>query len=154
MLRPLRSCPPSSPSAFGWDGALVEFRGFRGVDGSFQAFTLQLNRGGDPDGVALWFQRALALADGPEDFAPACLRCAPGPWVVLAGARVEAMAGYRYRVGLGRRSAGALRFECWRHYGPTIGWQRRCGPMPLHLFLAHRLAVPRLVQACGRAAKA
>ena len=154
MLRPLRSCPLSCPPAFGRDGALVEFHGFKGVDGSLHPFTLQLSRGGDPDGVARWFEQALALADGPEDFAPACLRCAPGPWILLAGARVEAMAGYRYRVGLGRRSGGALRLQCWRHYGATIGWQRRCGPMPLHQFLAHWLAGLQGVQTCGRAAKA
>jgi hypothetical protein len=31
---------------------------------------------------------------------------------------------------------------CWRRYPAGIGWQRRCGPMPLRTFLERFLDRP------------
>jgi hypothetical protein len=41
-------------------------------------------------------------------------------------------ARYRYLIRLRHREAGVC---CWRRYPEGIGWQRRCGPMPLELFV-------------------
>jgi hypothetical protein len=41
-------------------------------------------------------------------------------------------ASYRYLIQL--RSDGAA-LSCWRRYPEGIGWQRRCGPMPLAQFV-------------------
>jgi len=27
--------------------------------------------------------------------------------------------------------------QCWRYYPQGLGWQRRCGPMPLRAFIRH-----------------
>ena len=43
---------------------------------------------------------------------------------------------YRYLLRLAD-GAGAARISCWRRYGDGIGWQRRCGPMALELFIGH-----------------
>lgn len=39
---------------------------------------------------------------------------------------------YRYMIQLRRQGTNVC---CWRHYPKGIGWQRRCGPMPLELFV-------------------
>lgn len=41
-------------------------------------------------------------------------------------------ASYRYRIQLRRQG---IEVCCWRRYPEGIGWQRRCGPMPLELFV-------------------
>ena len=41
-------------------------------------------------------------------------------------------ATYRYLICLDRRGG---RLSCWRRYPEGLGWQRRCGPMPLALFI-------------------
>lgn len=43
---------------------------------------------------------------------------------------------YRYLLRLAD-GAGGARISCWRRYGDGIGWQRRCGPMALELFIGH-----------------
>ena len=43
---------------------------------------------------------------------------------------------YRYLLRLAEGPAAA-RICCWRRYGDGIGWQRRCGPMALELFISH-----------------
>lgn len=46
---------------------------------------------------------------------------------------------YRYRIDPRR---GGLQLSCWRRYPKGIGWQRRCGPMPLRLFIQRFNATP------------
>ncbi|MCP9913588.1 hypothetical protein KBZ07_09235 [Cyanobium sp. BA20m-14] len=41
-------------------------------------------------------------------------------------------ASYRYLLCLDRRGS---RISCWRRYPEGLGWQRRCGPMPLAQFI-------------------
>jgi hypothetical protein len=41
-------------------------------------------------------------------------------------------ASYRYLIRLRQRGAQVC---CWRRYPEGVGWQRRCGPMPLELFV-------------------
>ena len=43
-----------------------------------------------------------------------------------------AAATYRYLICLDRRGN---RLSCWRRYPEGLGWQRRCGPMPLAQFV-------------------
>jgi hypothetical protein len=48
-------------------------------------------------------------------------------------------ASYRYLIQL--RPGGAA-LSCWRRYPEGIGWQRRCGPMPLAQFV-RRFSAPQ-----------
>ncbi|MCX5941022.1 MAG: hypothetical protein NTX18_08430 [Cyanobium sp. LacPavin_0818_WC50_MAG_67_9] len=52
-------------------------------------------------------------------------------------------ATYRYLICLHRRGN---RLSCWRRYPEGLGWQRRCGPMPLahfiHRFNQHLISPP------------
>ena len=48
-------------------------------------------------------------------------------------------ASYRYLIQL--RPHGAA-LSCWRRYPEGIGWQRRCGPMPLAQFV-QRFSAPQ-----------
>ncbi len=48
----------------------------------------------------------------------------------------SAQVHYRYLLRLAN-GAGGGRISCWRRYGDGIGWQRRCGPMALELFIGH-----------------
>jgi hypothetical protein len=50
---------------------------------------------------------------------------------------------YRYLLRLAD-GAGGARISCWRRYGDGIGWQRRCGPMALELFIGHFASGARL----------
>ena len=55
---------------------------------------------------------------------------------------ITAGATYRYLICLDRRGS---RLSCWRRYPEGVGWQRRCGPMPLALFVrrfSQRLTSP------------
>lgn len=47
-------------------------------------------------------------------------------------AAVGQQASYRYRI---RWRQQGTELCCWRRYPEGIGWQRRCGPMPLELFV-------------------
>ncbi|MEB3322858.1 MAG: hypothetical protein VKI81_08535 [Synechococcaceae cyanobacterium] len=42
---------------------------------------------------------------------------------------------FRYEVRFHPRRRQPLWVEAWRRYPGAIGWQRRCGPMPLQCFL-------------------
>ena len=48
-------------------------------------------------------------------------------------------ARYRYLIRLRHRGAEMC---CWRRYPEGIGWQRRCGPMPLEQFVRRFSAGP------------
>ena len=59
------------------------------------------------------------------------------------GAPEAPTASYRYLICLDRRGS---RLSCWRRYPEGLGWQRRCGPMPLAQFICRFRqpgAVPR-----------
>ena len=49
---------------------------------------------------------------------------------------------YRYLLRLVSPQSQRLSVACWRRYSGGLGWQRRCGPMPLERFLARFLEVP------------
>lgn len=55
-------------------------------------------------------------------------------------APAAAAAHYRYLIQMG--PAGA-ELSCWRRYPEGIGWQRRCGPMPLPRFVQRFSRPPR-----------
>ncbi len=118
---------------------------------------------GQPEAVAEWLATAMAAAQGPQDLAAQALRWAPAPWRLLPcvaaettkpaeaatemrwelgepdpAAALEPVAAVDYHYRLALRAGGGVRLECWRHYGPGIGWQRRCGPMDLNRFLRQR----------------
>ena len=56
---------------------------------------------------------------------------------------VPAGATYRYLICLHRHGN---RLSCWRRYPEALGWQRRCGPMPvaqfIHRFNQHLISPP------------
>ena len=56
---------------------------------------------------------------------------------------------YRYLLRLAD-GAGGARISCWRRYGDGIGWQRRCGPMALELFIGHFASGASLPPGPGR----
>jgi len=49
---------------------------------------------------------------------------------------------YRYLVCLPAQRSEAIRISCWRRYPEGLGWQRRCGPMPMAAFVRHFWAAP------------
>jgi hypothetical protein len=60
-------------------------------------------------------------------------------------------ASYRYLIQI--RPGGGVALSCWRRYPEGIGWQRRCGPMPLALFVRRFQAAaiqPCLLSAVSR----
>ena len=42
---------------------------------------------------------------------------------------------YRYLLCLPAARCDSTRISCWRRYPEGLGWQRRCGPMPLAAFV-------------------
>ena len=42
---------------------------------------------------------------------------------------------YRYLLCLPSDRRDSPRISCWRRYPQGLGWQRRCGPMPLNAFV-------------------
>lgn len=42
---------------------------------------------------------------------------------------------YRYLLCLPAIRRDSPRISCWRRYPQGLGWQRRCGPMPLDAFV-------------------
>ena len=69
-----------------------------------------------------------------------CCRCLIPcrPWV-RPRPTTGVQASYRYLIQL--RPHGAA-LSCWRRYPEGIGWQRRCGPMPLAQFV-RRFSAPQ-----------
>jgi len=134
----INSSPGSMP-------AVVEFRGFAalpaaGLSGRLVVWTPS---GGSPDQVAQWFASALALDSSLERFAASCLESGSNRWQPLGHSRASSeplpdrLGSYRYRLGLGGRGRTAVGLQCWRYYPQGLGWQRRCGPMPLRAFISH-----------------
>lgn len=142
--------PSRTATAAPADGAIVEFRGFRCPQGPFgQAAVVRIEQDGSPAQVAHWFAAALACDPSPARFAATCLeRCDPA-WRPLLDPRdgIDILAdqgrAHWYRIGLGGPAQAAIRIQCWRCYGQGLGWQRRCGPMPLQAFLTHFAAHPK-----------
>ena len=89
---------------------------------------------GFPQHLASLLGGALTRSGGPPRsrlelqtvFQP--LRRLPDPETTPAASS----ATYRYLICLDRRGS---RLSCWRRYPEGMGWQRRCGPMPLAQFI-------------------
>ena len=106
-----------------------------------------LERAGYPAAVASIFAQALqrCMASGDR---PAKLLDHLGPPFPLGSADPLASASpaihldYRYLLRLVSPQSQRLSVACWRRYAGGLGWQRRCGPMPLERFVARFLEVP------------
>lgn len=93
-----------------------------------------LAAGGGPERIAALLAAPLRASGSPPiRFEEINAVFAPLPPLPAASAGAFAgQAAYRYLIQL---HGGGARISCWRHYGHGIGWQRRCGPMPLACFL-------------------
>ena len=124
-----------------------------------------LERAGYPAAVALIFAQALqrCIASGdrpakvlqhlsplspqgstePVGFSEPLVSCGPlrssGP-LGATGAAIHL--DYRYLLRLVSPQSQRLSVACWRRYAGGLGWQRRCGPMPLERFVARFLEMP------------
>ena len=109
-----------------------------------------LERAGYPAAVALIFaqalQRCMARGDRPakllDHLSPSCAdplvsRGPLGSSGPLASAPPAIHLDYRYLLRLVSPQSQRLSVACWRRYAGGLGWQRRCGPMPLATFLRH-----------------
>ena len=122
---------------------LIDCVGFTGP--RIEQFVLE--RAGYPAAVALIFAEALqrCMASGDR---PAKLLDHLSPRSPLGSADPLASAGpaihldYRYLLRLVSPQSQRLSVACWRRYAGGLGWQRRCGPMPLERFVARFLEVP------------
>ena len=100
-----------------------------------------LEQAGYPAAVAWIFaqalQRCMATGDRPakllNHLSPICPPGSAAPGISF---------DYRYLLRLVSPKSQRLSVACWRRYAGGLGWQRRCGPMPLERFLARFLAVP------------
>jgi hypothetical protein len=107
--------------------ATLHFHGFPGLSPR----PVLLPADGDPAGAA---RRLAELNLGssvrslPRGFL-ALDRCGGDP------AATAASCLYRYEIRLHQRRGQSVWIACWRRYPAGIGWQRRCGPMPLRIFL-------------------
>ena len=128
---------------------LIDCVGFSGP----KVEQLVLERSGYPAAVALIFaqalQRCMASGDRPAKLLDHLGPTSPlGPADPLASANPLASAGpaihldYRYLLRLVSPQSQRLSVACWRRYAGGLGWQRRCGPMPLERFVARFLEVP------------
>ena len=106
-----------------------------------------LERAGYPAAVALIFaqalQRCMASGDRPakllDHLSPPSPLASADP---LASAAPAIHLDYRYLLRLVSPQSQRLSVACWRRYAGGLGWQRRCGPMPLERFVARFLEVP------------
>ena len=113
-----------------------------------------LERAGYPAAVALIFaqalQRCMASGDRPakllDHLGPTS---SLGPAASLASTAPAIHLDYRYLLRLVSPQSQRLSVACWRRYAGGLGWQRRCGPMPLERFVARFLEVPAPPQAAG-----
>lgn len=140
---------PSQPAPYQQAPGLIDCVGFSGP--RIEQFVLE--RAGYPAAVALIFaqalQRCLASGDRPakllDHLSPTS---ALGPAHPLASADPLVSAApaihldYRYLLRLVSPQSQRLSVACWRRYAGGLGWQRRCGPMPLERFVARFLEVP------------
>jgi len=106
-----------------------------------------LERAGYPAAVALIFsqalQRCLASGDRPAKLLDHLGPTSPlGPAASLASAAPAINLDYRYLLRLVSPQSQRLSVACWRRYAGGLGWQRRCGPMPIERFVARFLEVP------------
>ena len=121
-----------------------------------------LERAGYPAAVALIFaqalQRCMACGDRPakllDHLSPSCAdplvsRGPLGSSGPLASAAPAIHLDYRYLLRLVSPQSQRLSVACWRRYAGGLGWQRRCGPMPLEHFVARFLEVPAPPLAAG-----
>ena len=90
--------------------------------------------GGFPQGIAALLAAPLrATSRSARNLDELLQVFAPLPPLGAAEANpASQQAHYRYLIRLRQRGAQVC---CWRRYPEGIGWQRRCGPMPLELFV-------------------
>ena len=109
-----------------------------------------LERAGYPAAVAWIFaqalQRCMASGDRP---AKLLNHLSPTSANSLASAPPAIHLDYRYLLRLVSPQSQRLSVACWRRYAGGLGWQRRCGPMPLERFVARFLEVPAPPLATG-----
>jgi hypothetical protein len=127
--------------------ALLEFRGFpgrcaRSHGQATPALLLWIPVAGEPQAMADRLMEALISNPVPIRFPATCLALRPAPWSPIPKGRAELLCdagivSHYYRLLRRRGGPGELRLECWRLYGPRLGWQRRCGPLSLRAFLRH-----------------
>lgn len=115
-------------------GAVYSFSGFS--DGPERH--LSLPHDGYPTGAAWRFAAAIRAGTSPTGFLQSFLATNPGAEPLLAPEQSPA-AEYRYRVELTGSHCLRLLVHCWRRYPGDLGWQRRCGPMPLERFVTRFL---------------
>ena len=121
-----------------------------------------VERAGYPAAVALIFaqalQRCMDNGDRPAKlldhlsptFADPLVSSGPlGSSGPLASAAPGIHLDYRYLLRLVSPQSQRLSVACWRRYAGGLGWQRRCGPMPLERFVARFLEVPAPPHAAG-----
>ena len=106
-----------------------------------------VERAGYPAAVALIFaqalQRCMASGDRPAKLLDHLSPTSPlGSPTSLASAPPAIHLDYRYLLRLVSPQSQRLSVACWRRYAGGLGWQRRCGPMPLERFVARFLEVP------------
>ena len=106
-----------------------------------------VERAGYPAAVALIFaqalQRCMASGDRPAKLLDHLSPTSPlGSADPLASAPPAIHLDYRYLLRLVSPQSQRLSVACWRRYAGGLGWQRRCGPMPLERFVARFLEVP------------
>jgi hypothetical protein len=114
-----------------------------------------VERAGYPAAVALIFaqalQRCMASGDRPAKLLDHLSPTSADPLVSsgpldssapLASAPPAIHLDYRYLLRLVSPKSQRLSVACWRRYAGGLGWQRRCGPMPLERFVARFLEVP------------
>ena len=123
----------SAPTAMA-PAATLHFHGFP----CLPAGPVLLRADGDPAGAA---RRLAELNPGST------LRSLPRGFQPVAGSRGHAAVRppsclYRYEIRLHQRRRESVWIACWRRYPAGIGWQRRCGPMPLRTFLDRFLEGP------------
>jgi hypothetical protein len=122
---------------------LIDCVGFSGP--TIEQFVLE--RAGYPAAVALIFaqalQRCMASGDRPAKLLDHLSPTSPlGSPTSLASAPPAIHLDYRYLLRLVSPKSQRLSVACWRRYAGGLGWQRRCGPMPLERFVARFLEVP------------
>lgn len=100
-----------------------------------------LEGAGYPAAVASIFAHALHRCKGSGD-RPAQLLDHLSTTCPHGSASLETNFHFRYLLRLVSPKSQGLSVACWRRYAGGLGWQRRCGPMPLERFLARFLAVP------------
>jgi hypothetical protein len=95
---------------------------------------LYLHHDGYPTGAAWRFTEALREAPEPDSFLVAFLSTQPNAEPIQSP-EFSADAEYRYRVQLGPESPPRLQVQCWRRILGGGSWNRRCGPMPMAVFI-------------------